>query len=147
MNKNFNDWHRYDDIINLPWHRSKNHKPMPLTDRAAQFAPFSALTGHDAAIKETARLTIAKPILDENQKTILNAQLNYILQHLTSQPEIKVTYFKKDNTKEGGSFEINHGKVNKIDLFANIIIMADKTKIAVNDIVMIESDIFTSLEL
>lgn len=146
MNRNFNDLHRYDDIINLAHRKSKIHKPMPLIDRAAQFAPFSALSGHEEAIRETARLTKAKPLLDENQKTILDIKLNYILQHLKQNPVIKITYFKKDSKKSGGSLVIAEGIIDKINYYDNNIIMQDKTRIAIGDIIIIDGDIFNDLD-
>lgn len=83
----------YDDIINLPHHVSTKHPRMSATDRAAQFSPFAALTGHEAAIAETARLTDARPVLDESRKMELNDRLQVILGHISLNPEIAVTYF------------------------------------------------------
>ena len=62
----------YDDIIDLPRPVSKKHPPMPMMKRAAQFLPFAALTGYEAAVEETARLTEKKTELSEDMKTILN---------------------------------------------------------------------------
>lgn len=146
MNKNFDDLHRYDDIIDLPHHVSKVHKQMPILDRAAQFAPFLALTGFEGVIRETARLTKEKPLLDEDQKNILDIKLNYILGHLKQMPEIKITYFIEDHQKEGGSLEVITGKITKINFYENIIVIENKIKITIEDIIDIESDIFDKLE-
>ena len=67
--------HDYSDIINLPYKKSKKYKHMSQKDRAAQFAPFAALTGHKQLIQETQRLTEDKKELDENKKSILNQKL------------------------------------------------------------------------
>ena len=88
--------HKYDDIINLPHPVSAVHPQMPLPDRAAQFSPFAALNGHDAAIRETARLTDAFVELDEGRKEKLDEQLQLIKENQTQKPEIEVTYFQPD---------------------------------------------------
>ena len=98
------DEHRYDDIIDLPHHTSKKHPRMPLLDRAAQFAPFAALTGHEAAIKETARLTEEEIELDENRKELLDLRLQQLQECLAEQPMVTVTYFKPDEKKAGGAY-------------------------------------------
>ena len=81
--------HKYDDIINLPHHVSKTHPPMDIMDRAAQFSPFAALTGYEAAVKETGRLTQPKIELDESEKQLLNEKLQLLEKNLTMRPEIK----------------------------------------------------------
>ena len=87
----------YDDIIDLPRHVSVRHPRMPLQDRAAQFSAFAALTGHEAAILETARLTDAFVELDEDRKMQIDGQLWLIRENLGQRPEITVTYFKPSN--------------------------------------------------
>lgn len=99
MNGRDTDIHRYDDIIQLPHHVSAVRPQMPIADRAAQFAPFAALTGHDAAIRETARLTDEKAELDENAKEVLDETLRMVQELLPGQPEITVTYFQPDDRK------------------------------------------------
>ena len=83
----------YDDIINLPHHQSKNNPHMSLYDRAAQFAPFAALTGYDDAVKEARRLTDSKPELDENQLEELDQQLADLMTRIEEHPEVTITYF------------------------------------------------------
>ncbi len=95
--------HPYDDIINLPHHVSERHPQMSMYNRAAQFAPFAALTGHDSAITEAARLTEAEEELSESDAEVLNRKLAY-LQSLDEKPTISVTYFVPDDKKEGGSY-------------------------------------------
>ena len=94
---------KYDDLLYMPHPVSKKHPQMPILDRAAQFAPFAALTGHSAAIKETARLTDSKIELDEDTRMQLDMKQQILLEMTAKQPEIIVTYFKKDARKSGGS--------------------------------------------
>ena len=86
----------YDDIIHLPHHVSQNHPQMPLRDRAAQFAPFAALTGYEAVVGETARLTASKRELDAQEAEELNRQLAVVIEHLSERPEVTVEYFVPD---------------------------------------------------
>lgn len=129
--------HHYDDIINLPHHKSKTRPHMSLEDRAAQFSPFAALTGHDAAIEETARLTDRKIELDEDAKARLNEKLQYIVENLGTDMEVVITYFVPDERKSGGEYVTKRGTVKKIDPYRNIIIMTDKEEIDIENIVEI----------
>ena len=131
----------YDDIINLPHHQSDRRAHMSLYDRAAQFAPFSALTGHDDAIKETARLTDKKLELDDYDQMLLNNKMNFILNHINDQPEITVTYFIPDTNKEGGMYLDFAGNIKKFDAVQRVICFADKTEISIDDIIEIKSEI------
>lgn len=143
MNKN-SEVHRYDDIIHLPHHVSAAHPPMPAADRAAQFSPFAALTGHDAAIKETARLTNELAELDESAKAALDHKLRIVQGRLAEQPEITVTYFRPDHHKSGGSYITVTGKVKKIDVYGHILVMTDGLRIPIDVIYEIEGEsIFT----
>lgn len=129
------DEHRYDDIIDLPHHTSKKHPRMPLLDRAAQFAPFAALTGHEAAIKETARLTEDEIELDENRKELLDLRLQQLQEHLSEQRSVTVTYFKPDEKKAGGAYETVTGVVKKVDAYAGKLVFADGQEVELNRIV------------
>ena len=133
---------KYNDIINLPHYQSKKRQPMSIHDRAAQFSPFAALTGHDEAIKETARLTDKKIELDETTKIQLNEKFNYIMEHIYDLPEITVTYFIPDSLKEGGMYVDFTGNVKKYDYLNRILHFTDATEIKVDDILEIESRIF-----
>ncbi len=115
---------------------------MSLHDRSAQFSPFAALTGHDEAIKETARLTDKKIELDETTKTMLNEKFNFIIEHIYDQPEITVTYFIPDTLKDGGMYVDFIGKVKKYDYLNRILCFLDNTEIKVDDILEIDSKIF-----
>ena len=129
------DEHRYDDIIELPHHVSKKHTQMPLYDRAAQFAPFAALTGHEDAIRETARLTEDEILLDESSKELLDERLQYLLEHLTERPEVTVTYFMPDERKSGGAYVTVTGVVKKVDEYRGRIVLEDGREIDFADIV------------
>ncbi len=135
-----NDAHRYDDIINLPHPTSVNHPRMSLYDRAAQFSPFAALTGHDAAIKETARLTEHKIELSEDTISRLNEKLQIVSDHLET--EVTITYFVPDERKSGGAYVSHTGTVRKIDDYEHTLVMTDKTVIPIEQISEIESELF-----
>lgn len=137
MHYQLKDGHEYDDIIDLPHHVSKTHSPMSNYDRAAQFSPFSALTGYDEVIRETARVTEDKTELDEYLKAELDTKLRMIQEHLPEQPEITVTYFLSDEKKAGGAYVTVQGVVKKIDVAEKLVVMQDETRIPVEDIVKI----------
>ena len=107
---------KYDDIINLTRPVSKRPK-MPRIDRAAQFSPFAALTGHEEAIKETARLTEKQIELDENHKEEIRQTLNLIAENITQQPEVIVRWYQPDERKSGGAYLQAHARVIRIDDF------------------------------
>ncbi len=134
------DTHRYDDIINLPHPTSANHPRMSLYDRAAQFSPFAALTGHDAAIKETARLTEQNIELSEDTISRLNEKLQIVADHLET--EVTITYFVPDERKSGGAYVSYTGIVRRIDDYEHTLIMTDKTVIPIEQISEIESELF-----
>lgn len=136
----------YDDIINLPHHVSSKHPRMSIEKRAAQFAPFSALTGYNDAIKETARITDKRIEIDDGLKIILNNKLQIILKNIKDKPEVTFTYFIYDKNKSGGKYVTITGKVNKIDISKQYIILTDKTNIPINEIIDIKSYLFRSLE-
>ena len=125
----------YDDIINLPHHVSKKHPQMALQDRAAQFSPFAAVTGHEEAIEETARLTDKRIVLDEDEKMMLDERLQEIKEHLSEHPEVEITYFKPDSVKDGGSYETVSGRVKKIDEYERQLVLEDGTRVKVDELV------------
>lgn len=136
-----NEKKNYDDIINLPHHVSDKHPQMPIYDRAAQFAPFAALTGHDAAIRETARLTDERAELDENEKTQLDERLRMVQETLADQPNVTVTYFQPDGRKSGGTYVTVTGHVKKIDMYDHALIMTDGLRIPLDEIFGIEGEL------
>ena len=127
----------YDDIINLPHHQSKNHPHMSLYDRAAQFAPFAALTGYDDAVKEARRLTDSKPELDENQLEELDQKLADLTTRIEEHPEVTITYFEPDDKKEGGAYVTCVGKLKKIDIYEKQLVLTGNRFIRICDIVSI----------
>jgi len=108
---------RYNDIKSLPHHRSATRPHMSLHDRAAQFAPFAALTGYDDMVREEARLTGREIELSETEKQRLDGKLARIGEVLAEgrSPEITVRYFVPDARKSGGCYEDHTGAVRKLD--------------------------------
>jgi hypothetical protein len=137
---------KYDEIINLPHHVSKTRPQMPMPDRAAQFAPFAALTGYDSAIKETGRLTDEKIELDEETLTVLDRKYQLLMDALDEAPEIEITYFKPDERKAGGKYVSATGTVKKVDDFERLITMQDGLKIPMDDVLSIDGEMFSLLE-
>lgn len=137
---------KYNDIINLPHHKSKTRKQMSMIDRAAQFSPFAALTGHEDAINETGRIVHEKTDLDENAKSVLNEKLQMISDYINDSPVITVTYYKPDIRKKGGAYVSYTGNVIKIDINRRVLVFSDMSEIIIDDISEIESDIFGSVE-
>lgn len=133
--------HPYDDIIDLPHHVSERHPQMSMYNRAAQFAPFAALTGHDAAITEAARLTDAELELSESDAEVLNRKLAY-LQSLDEKPTISVTYFVPDDKKEGGSYHTATGIVKSVEPDKGVLLFEDGTGIPVIRIKDIDGECF-----
>ncbi len=132
---------KYDDIINLQRPKSSGHPPMSMHDRAAQFSPFAALTGHSDAVSETARRTEKMHELDENTVEILNAKLNFIAQNIRFAPEISVVYFAPDRKKEGGAYISHTGVPKKIDEYEHNVVFTDGTVIQIDKIAEINSNI------
>ena len=137
---------KYDDIIKLSHHVSKRHPQMSIMARSAQFAPFAALSGYDEAVKETARLTDKRIEIDDGLKLIINNKLNYILENLNINPQIIFTYFVYDKKKIGGKYIEKVGIVKKIDLIEKYILLTDKSKIPIEEIIDINGEIFKDLE-
>ena len=142
MNSYRGDVGTYDDIINLSHHMSKTHPHMPLSDRAAQFSPFAALTGHNEAIKETARLTHRRINLDEDAKTELDYKLCILSEQLDKHWDVTITYFQPDKVKDGGSYEHITGVIDKINKYNHSIVFEDGKSVNIEDIVEMDSDIF-----
>lgn len=142
MNVQEDDIGKYQDIINLPHHVSSKHLAMSLENRAAQFAPFAALTGYDDAVIETARITDRKLDLDESTKTILDEKLQIISDRLDEHIEVVFTHFVTDNKKDGGQYVTSSGYVKKIDGYNYNIELEDKTIISIENIIDIESHLF-----
>jgi len=137
--------HKYDDIIDLPRPVSSRHPRMPLLDRAAQFSAFAALTGHEEAIQETARLTSAFIELDEDRKAQLDEELLMLHEAQSRKmeeghsPEITVTYYRADSRKSGGAYVTVRGRVKKVDTYRHQLCFVDGTILPIENIFSIES--------
>ena len=129
---------RYHDIMNLPPPKSRKRPPMSLSNRAAQFAPFSALTGHKEIIKETARRTEEKIELEEDAIRQLNEKMMMIHENFPNRPKIIITYFLPDDKKEGGSYITEKKIVKRVDQVHGLLLMVDGEGIPVDDIFRIE---------
>ena len=128
----------YADIIDLPHHVSKRHPQMPMEKRAAQFSPFAAMVGHDAAIRETARLTEEQLELSEDEKAVIDGKLQMIRAHIKEQPEVTVTYFQPDEKKSGGAYVTVTGFAKKTDEQRRLLILQNETVIHISDIIDIQ---------
>ena len=135
----------YEDIINLPHHVSKTRPQMSMLDRAAQFSPFAALTGYDAAIKETGRLTDEKIELDEDTKAAIDMKQAYLIEMIDEQPEITIIYFLPDARKVGGAYVTVTGNLKRFDEYERLLILTNGKKIPMDDIADIESDLFKGM--
>lgn len=128
----------YDDIINLPHHRSSTHPPMSNQARAAQFAPFAALVGYDEAVQETARLTDSQVDLSEDLSQALDQQLRKLQTAIAGKPRIAITYFVPDQCKTGGRYVTTTSWVTHIDSFKRFLRLEDNTEIPFDRIFSIE---------
>ena len=137
----------YDDIIHLPRHVSKRHPQMSLYNRAAQFAPFSALTGYGDAIAETARQTNSKIGMMEDDRQLMDRKLSILTTCLEEEPSITITYFQPDGRKDGGQYLTITGVVKAIRTNERIIMMKDRKKISIDAIVGLEGELFSPNKL
>lgn len=133
-----NDRKKYEDIINLPYRKSTKRKHMEISARAAQFAPFSALTGYDELVEETARLTDGRVIIDEYVKSEINEKLMYIAENPDKKIEVHITYFEPDEKKQGGKYITVSGIAKKIDSYEKKVVMSDNRVIPVEEIISIK---------
>lgn len=127
----------YDDIIDLPRPKSK-HEPMPMSDRAAQFSPFAALTGYGDAIDETARLTDHRIELSEEER----AELDYKQQYLSTldSPTVTVTYFVPDERKTGGAYVTHTGVLKRVDEVERMVVFKDGLRVPLDEVVDINCE-------
>ena len=127
----------YDDIIDLPRPKSK-HEPMPMSDRAAQFSPFAALTGYGDAIDETARLTDRRIELSEEE----SAELDYKQQYLATldSPTVTVTYFVPDERKSGGAYVTHTGVLKRVDEVESMVVFKDGLRVPLDEVMDIKCE-------
>lgn len=136
----------YSDIINLPRPELKNHKRATRLERASQFGAFRALTGHEEAICETARLTDRRIFLDEYEENRLFDRLSYVVENLEKKPNVKITYFEPDEKKTGGKYIDFEGVIKKVDEYEGVII-TDEVIIRLDAITDIQSDLFNCFDI
>ena len=129
---------KYDKIRHLSRPQYDDFPPMSIHDRAAQFSPFAALTGYDAAVAETARQVDSKLELTEDQANELNQKLSRLLERLSDRPEIRLTYFVPDKRKDGGKYIDKTGVVRIYDSYARQLVFTDGERINVNDLYSLE---------
>ncbi len=127
----------YDDIIALPHPEPRTHPRMSLHDRAAQFSPFAALTGHSAAIAETGRLTDSRVTLDESEMARVDAALQRLRELLSQEPVASITYFVPDERKAGGSYQTITGTARRIDTVNGVLLLTDQRAIPIPDILAV----------
>ena len=132
----------YDDIIRLPHPTSQRHPRMPVSDRAAQFSPFAALSGHGAAIAETARLTRERMELSEDEKALLDERLQILREEAPRRPEIAVTWFLPDKKKAGGSYVTAAARLKKFSEAEGTLTLEDGTVIPLADVAALEGAAF-----
>jgi hypothetical protein len=124
---------KYDDIIGLPHHVSATRPRMSPMDRAAQFSPFAALTGYEAVISETGRLTGSRVELSEDKQAELDAVQRLITERLAQCPLITVTYFVEDDRKSGGEYMTLTGNACRLDPYQRLLVLTDGTRIPLDD--------------
>ena len=129
---------KYKDIIDRPYHKNSKRKPMERIMRAAQFAPFAALTGYEESIYETGRETDLKVILDENQKDDINYKLSYLLDFADENIACRITYFVADKSKDGGEYVTVCDCIYKYDSIKKTVITRNGTEIFVDDIIKVQ---------
>ena len=132
----------YDDILYRSRPVSTTHPPMSQADRAAQFSPFAALTGYEAAVRETARLTQGRMTLSEEEKESINRVLLYLQDHLSEQPPVLVTYFLPDQKKDGGAYLTLRGTLRRIAPLERQLLLTDGTQIPIDDITQLQCPSF-----
>ena len=135
---------KYQDIINIPYNKSTKRRQMSLNDRAAQFAPFAALTGYEESLKEVSRTTTIKKELTQDDKDIISAKLNFITTNKLTE-DIIITYFIKDLKKQGGKYVTLSKQIKRIDEVNKIIYFIDKQSINIDDIIDIKSNTIDSI--
>ncbi len=135
----------YESMIHYPHHRSRTRPHMSRHGRAAQFAPFAALTGYDAAIAETARRTDARMELTEDARASLDVRMQLLQECIDTEPEVSVTYFVPDKRKAGGAYDTVSGTVRRIDMAEGLLIFRDGRRISLAEIVLLEGALFASV--
>ena len=132
---------KYDDIINLEYPTPNTRKRMKMSERAAQFSAFAALTGYDDAIEETARLTDPKTMLSEDEQNEIGEKLKYLKEKIAEKPFVRIVFFVPDALKSGGRYVTAEGEIRKIREFEKKILLSSGEEIAFDDILFIDADV------
>lgn len=146
LQNKFQNSSRYEDMLELPHHISRERPQMAMEERAAQFSPFAALTGYGDAIRETGRLTERQLELEPDVKDRLNEKLRLLMELPSPRPEVSIVYFLPDEKKEGGSYVSVRGRVKKVDENSRQIVMENGGRIPLEAVMELDGDIFSSEE-
>lgn len=138
---------KYDDILRLPHHVSASRKPMAITARAAQFAPFAALSGYDAEVQEAGRLTDRPIEPDEYEKEAMNARLQLLARHLREKWVVSLVFFQPDERKAGGAYVTRTGTVKKLYETERLLTLTDGTVIPLDDLIALDGEEFAAYDL
>ena len=138
---------KYDDILRLPHHVSASRKPMAITARAAQFAPFAALSGYDAEVQEAGRLTDRPIEPDEYEKEAMNARLQLLARHLREKWVVSLVFFQPDERKAGGAYVTHTGTVKKLYETERLLTLTDGTVIPLDDLIALDGEEFAAYDL
>lgn len=138
---------KYDDILRLPHHVSASRKPMAITARAAQFAPFAALSGYDAEVQEAGRLTDRPIEPDEYEKEAMNARLQLLARHLREEWVVSLVFFQPDERKAGGAYVTRTGTVKKLYETERLLTLTDGTVIPLDDLIALDGEEFAAYDL
>ena len=137
---------KYDDMLHLPYPRSRKRQPMSMQDRAAQFSPFAALTGFEEAIEESGRVTDPRTEMEEYGKMQLDQAMAQLQELLPLHPSVSITYFVPDVHKAGGACENVYGQVRKVDTYRQVLVLMDGQEISLPDILRMECSAFVRQE-
>jgi len=125
---------KYEDMVYMPHHVSLRHPHMSRRNRAAQFAPFAAVTGHEESIGEVARYVEEKIELDDNQKELVDNKIRAVFNSAGEKRKVSIIYFKRDKRKKGGGYFIVRGFIEKFDEWTREVVMVRNVRIPVEDI-------------
>lgn len=132
----------YEDMLLLNHPEPYGHPRMPEEDRAAQFSPFAALTGYEEVVKETARVTDARRLREEDEEEALNRKLQLLAIRLPERPQIQAEYFVPDQRKEGGAFEQIEGRAWKISRSRRRIVLENGREIPIDELTSLSGELF-----
>lgn len=138
---------KYDDMLQLPHHVSARRKPMAITARAAQFAPFAALSGYDAEVQEAGRLTDRPIEPDEYEKEAMNARLQLLARHFREEWVVSLVFFQPDERKAGGAYVTRTGTVKKLYETERLLTLTDGTVIPLDDLIALDGEEFAAYDL